>query len=300
LAKSDYLRVLIRHDEKLYSFVNVNCSPRDGSLNIALRRDGTNDFRVSWSNLKDDEEPKRTDFETPREKNQKITIHQSGRIHLPDLRHNPIFIEPLVYISTPFTFYAYRIPRISALSEFSKLPSESDLIIDLSGFPDDPQSFEFGIGPVDYLPNGNAVRIEYLRRYAFSIVHHASTLPAPPAYEEYFTTTAVGLGLFKEQVISEDVALIGFHQALNDTRDPIIYSPNANGEWQIIFSVQSRIAPRVIIEPTSTDLYVEVEDQSIEPRVNRARIKFKVKDKQSGRVIRELVTFRRIELSAEL
>ena len=300
MANKDYLRVLIRYGGRLYSFINVNCSPRDGSLNLTLRRDGTNDFRVAWSNRPNDDVPKHIAFKTPREKNQKVTIHQSGRINFPDLRDHPIYIEPLAYISKPFAFLAYRIPCITALSEFSRNPDGEDIVIDLSTCSDTAQSFELVIGPNDYMPGGNAVRIEYLHRYALSIVLHEAPLPITAGYEKYFTTHSVGIGLFPQQQLTEDAALISFHQTLHNTNKLIIYAPNLEGIWQIVFSVPTRIAPKATIEPADPNLCVEVADQSIDKRVNKAQLKFKVKNKQSGKVIMEIISFKKIELCAEL
>lgn len=300
MAKSDYLRILIQYNERLYSFININCSQRDGSLNITLRRDGLSSIRASWSNLAGDETPKHIDVGVPQEKNKKITIHQSGRINLPDLRHYPIYIEPLVSISKAFAFCAYRIPRISALSIFSKQVNENDLIIDLSSLPDTPQSFDLVIAPAGFIFNGLIAKVEYLHKFAFCVFYNNPVIPVREGFEEHFITHSIGIGLFKEQQISEDVALIGYHQATQDTREVIFYSPNNEGIWQIVFAVQSRFPPNATIETASDKYIVEVIDQMLDQRVNRATIKFKVKDKKNGQTIRELVTFSRIELNAQI
>lgn len=295
-----YLRILISYKNRLYSFVNIEAGSRDGSIIITLRRDGKNDFRVSWSNQPENEMPTRIDFTESRKKNKKITIHASGRINFPDLPDTPIFIEPLVYISQPVSFYAYRIPQISSLSEFSKLPDSDDKIIGLDVFPDCAQSFEFIISPSDYVSQGNAIKIEYLKKYALTIVQHPNPIPVPSGYEKYFTTLAVGKGLFQKQAIDEDAALIAFHQALTNTKDLIIYAPNAEGEWRVIFSVPMRVAPNAIIEPSNPDLFVEIIDQSLDVRVHKAQLKFLVRERETRRIIHEIVTFQKFILDAEL
>ena len=295
-----YLRILISYENCLYSFVNIEAVSRDGSIIITLRRDGKNNFRASWSNQPGKEIPTRIDFPEPREKNKKLTIHASGRINFPDSRDSPIFIEPLVYISKPFSFYAYRIPHISALSKFSKLPDVNDKIICLDELPGSAQSFEFIISPSDYVLTGNAIKIEYLQKYALIIMMHANPLQVPAEYEKYFTTFAVGPGLFQEQAIDENEALIAYHQALTNTKGLIIYAPNVEGEWRVIFPVPTRIAPKVIIEPSNPELFIEVIDQSLDVRTHKAQLRFMVRERKTRKIIHEIISFQKFILDAEL
>lgn len=300
MSKKDYQRVLIRHDNCLYSFINIQCSPRDGSLHVTLRRDGVSDSRTSWSNRPNDETPVETIFDTPQPKNEKITLHQSGRINFPYLRGHPIFIEPLAYISQPFTFFNYRIPSISALSKFTKIPDVDDITIDLSALPDKAQSFELFICPKEYIHGGNSVQIEYFHRYSVGISLGDTHLPINEGYDKHFITHAVGMGRFENQTIDENLSLITYHKLIQNADGPFIYAPNTDGVWQVVFNVPSRVPPSAIIEPSLPNLHVEIEDQALDKRVNQARIKFKVKDKKSGQVVKEIISFNRILISAQM
>ena len=149
------MRVLIAHQGRLFRFLTVDLTPRDGSIVVVLRREGTDTAAATWSTRTGEEFPAREDFLIPKSRNKKITIHQSGRINFTGFQSSPIFTEPLLRTSCPFTFYAYRIPRITALSEFTSQKSDEDAELDLNSIPDSTQSFEFTIGPGDFVPSGS-------------------------------------------------------------------------------------------------------------------------------------------------
>lgn len=292
------MRILVQHGDKLYRFVNIDVVNRDGSLIVTVRREGTNTFGFKWTS-QDDGPPVREDFPVPCKKDKRITIHTSGRINF---RENPgsqpIFIEPLNSISVPFVFYGYRIPKISALSGFNERPESDDAIFDLSALNDAPQSFDFVLSPANFVPAGHAVKLEFLSKFSLVIVRKEVSYAMPADLEGCFTTFAVQAGLFSDQQIPEDVALISHHQALQDTKGMILYSPNSNGEWKIITAVQMRISPKVDISLFDPDLYVDVVDQTLDARVSRVQVKFFVRKTQTKEIVKNIVQFKSIELCA--
>ena len=140
------MRVLIQYNGTLRKFVVVESSDRDGSLMFVIRREGNNTSCTNWSTRPGDQEPRQLNFEKPRPKNKRITIHQSGRVNYHDSGRK-IFIEPLVITSRTTCLYGYRVPALEKLDLHVGAMNGEDVIFDLSDFQNSPFSFSVLIGP---------------------------------------------------------------------------------------------------------------------------------------------------------
>ncbi|MDB5763972.1 MAG: hypothetical protein JWQ21_2967 [Herminiimonas sp.] len=294
------MRVLIKHGEILYRFAALEISERDGSLVLTLMREGTNTFSFGWSGKPEEKIPVRRDFDASRPKDKKFSIHASGRINVPHLRDQPIFIEPLLATSKPFCIGAHRIPAISALTKFNKKPAAEDAIFDLSDLSDSPLSFEFIIAPIDFAAGGHGLKFGFLERYSLSILRHAVPIAAQQGLENYFTTYAPTAGLFETLQMSEEWALIAYHQAAQNRSDLLLYEPNGEGVRLLVFSVPMRIAPHAVVECADPNLVVEIIDQTRDYRAQKVQLRFRVRNAKTHEVVKDSVEFRRIELDAEL
>jgi len=293
------MRILVQHGGVLKKFVVLESSDRDGSLTLVMRRDGVSHSRAVWSTRPAEQNPQEIEFRAPRPKSKRITIHQSGCINYHE-NGKSIFVEPLTYVTRTVPVYGYRVPSLSKLDLHTEPPREDDSVIDLSDL-DGPVTFSILLGPKGLVPPGRAVKLTYeAEGYAIGICVDQPSFMVPVGYEDHFTTFTLEKGLFDQQQMAEDQALISYHQALSGSTDPILYKPNGEGVIRLVFSVPMRVAPKFKIELADPNLHVSDQDVQRDNRSDKVMLKFKIRHRRSGKIIREGVAIRSIELDAEL
>lgn len=278
----------------------LGTSDRDGSLSLTVRRKGVSTSRTSWSTRGGEQEPRATEFDQPRPKNKRITIHQSGRVNYHE-NESSIFVSPLTQTTQPFPIYGYRVPSLDGLDVHDDDIAEEDAVLDLSDLPDGPVSFSVILGPSDFTPQGRAIKLGYeAEGYSVTLQVDPVAFPVPANLDQHFTTLTPDRGLFAEQQMAEDQAMISYHQALTGASGLVLYAPNGEGTIRLIFSVPMRIAPRFKIELADPELHVSDQDVQRDGRSEKVMLKFKVRHRKSGQVIRQPVAIKSIELDAEL
>ena len=294
------MRILVRHKGSLRKFVVVESSDRDGSLTLVMRREGISTSHATWSTKPGEHEPKQVDFDERRQKSKRITIHQSGRVNYHE-NGNSIFIEPLTRTSRATCVYAYRVPALEKLDFHSDELGDDDAIFDLSDLGDGPVSFSVFIGLPSLVPPGKAVKLAYdVDGYSLTIAVDVVPVPVPPDYENHFTTLTPERGIFLEQQMAEDQAMISYHQALTRSDGMVLYHPNGEGVIRMIFSVPMRIAPKFKVELVDPELHVTEQDVQRDDRSEKVMLKFKIRNRRTGQIIRHEVAIKSIELDAEL
>ncbi|AVQ08863.1 TPA: hypothetical protein HH295_18855 [Xanthomonas vasicola pv. zeae] len=294
------MRILIQHRSIIRKFIVLETSDRDGSLSLIIRRNGVSTSLTSWSNKVREQEPKITEFDQPRPKNKRITIHQSGRVNFHQ-NGSFIFVAPLTQTKQPFPIYGYRVPSLDRLDVHDDDIAEEDAVLDLSDLPNEPVSFFVILGPSDFTPKGRAIKLAYeAEGYSVTLQVDPVAFPVPENLNQHFTTLIPDRGLFAEQQMAEDQAMISYHHALTGASDLVLYAPNGEGMIRLIFSVPMRIAPRFKIELADPELHVSDQDVERDGRSEKVMLKFKVRHRKSGQVIRQPVAIKSIELDAEL
>lgn len=117
---------------------------------------------------------------------------------------------------------------------------------------------------------------------------------------DHFIFLAPSCGTMNRQVIDEDQAMIDFHQAVTGVRDVIVYPPDQDGWYKVIFAVVMRASPSVRVEPVDLMLDVEVEDADTDHRLRKAKVRFRFRDRRTRAVVKHAVPIRVIELDAEI
>jgi hypothetical protein len=278
----------------------LETSDRDGSLSLTIRREGISSSRTTWSTRPGEQEPKTTEFDAPSPKNKRITIHQSGRVNYHE-NNSSIFIAPLTQTTQPFSIYLYRVPALDKLDVHDEGIAEEDAIFDLSYLPEGSVSFSVFIGPVDFTPQGGAIRLGYeAEGYSVVVQVYSDIFAVPVDLNEHFITMTPTSGPFAQQQMAEDQAMIAHHQALTGTSGIILSTPNGQGVFRMIFAVPMRIAPRFNIEFVDPDLHVSDQDVQRDGRSEKVMLKFKVRNRKTKQIIRQAVEIKSIELDAEL
>ena len=294
------MRVLVQKSESLRKFITIESSDRDGSLNLIVRREGVSNTGASWSTRPGGHDPEQIYFEEPRSKNKRVTIHQSGRVNHHENGHT-IFIEPLSRTTAVFRIYRYRVPALLKLDLHTEGTAEDDVVFDLSDMDEGPASFSVFVGPKDFGPLGRAIKLAYdAEGYSVTISVDAINFVVPSGYEDHFTTLTPERGPFLEQQMTEDKAMVSYHQALTGFDGPIMYQPNGEGCIRLIFPVPMRIAPKFKIELVDSELYVSDQDVHRDKRSEKVMLKFKIRHRRTGQIVRRGVAVKSIELDAEL
>ena len=293
------MRLLIAHGGQRYRFLNIESSTRDGSLSITIRRDGKSRTTYQWGTRPGEEIPVELQFSPERAKNKEITIHQSGRINFHEIGRS-IYVEPLTSTTKTTWIYRYRVPNISRLTSFDSEPGPEDAEFDLNDLPDEGQSFALFVAPEAVAPDARAIKLAYLKKYALVVVVETPPYVPPAEFLEHFVTLKPEVGTIGAQALTEDEALIAYHQALHETKGLLVYGPNGAGVWQVVFAVPMRDAPKIQIELADPALYVDPGDIERDSRVATAMVRFKVRHRTTKAVIKVPVMFNSIELNARL
>lgn len=290
------MRILIGHKGCLRKFVVIESSPRDGSLSLVIRRDGASSSRVTWTADLKAFKPHQVSCSN----NKRITIHQTGRVNYHESGKS-IFIEPLTRTNKLTYLYGYRVPTLDRLDLHPEKPSDEDAVFDLSELGDNPVSFSIFIGPPNILLPDKSVHLNYEEEaYSLSIALDEELAAAPLSDEDCFITLTPREGLFLEQQMQEDQAMICYHQAITRSNSTILYKPNGEGFVKLIFSVPMRISPKFRIELVNSELYVTEQDILREGRSDKVMLRFRIRNRRTKQIIREDVAIKSIELDAEL
>ncbi|GKS87866.1 hypothetical protein [Acidovorax sp. SUPP2539] len=294
------MRILIRYGSITRKFMVLETSDRDGSLSLTIRREGVSTSRTAWSTRPGEQATKTIEFDPPRKKNKRITIHQSGRVNYHE-NGCAIFVAPLTQTTQPCAIYGYRVPALDRLDMHDEDIAEEDAVFDLTDLPEGPVSFSVILGPGDFTPHGRAIKLGYeAEGYSMTLQVDPVTFAVPSDLDQHFTTLTPDRGLFSQQQMEECQAMISYHQALTGTKEAILYAPNGEGVIRMIFSVPMRIAPRYKIELVDPVLHVSDQDVQRDGRSEKVMLKFKVRHRKSGQIVRQPIAIKSIALDAEL
>jgi hypothetical protein len=260
---------------------------------IFVREGKTDKHWQGEINLRKGEVIAGTNINKEKPKGARVSYHASGFIRYHNLKNNDIYGEPIFHITKPFGFFRYSIPSIEKLDIYTKSATENDIILEILNKPSDRISFDCVIAPWDFVfPDSPGISIRYERLFSFSVLFDSGTLPTPPELNDYFHYFSPSMGLYDQSAFDRETALLHFHQKVQGTRNLIIYSPNSEGVYTVIFSVPMRIAPKVRINFEETSFQIEM------LKVSNTHMRFKVKDKY-GQTLKKEVKITGLELDAE-
>ncbi len=284
-------KIYISSNNKLYKFLSYVLQDLDGSLYIIIERSGTNKGFVEFDSK--DYQLKYLTLDNGRDKRKQISYHASGCVRYHNVRTSPNYFEPIIGVTQPNVVAAFIVPRIDKLDISDKTPTDEDFVIPVNWSSESKIQFTFIIAPWNMQFSSAHIAIRYKDMFSFILQISESEINIPLKLENHFTFATPNRGLFDQQVIDKENALIRFHQKTKGTRDLIIYSPNMEGVYKIICAVPMRIPP---------GLFVKFEDNAYSSVVvskTVSVVRFKVKDKHNNTVKKE-VAISEISLDAEL
>lgn len=322
-------RLLLKHGGILRHLASIEAT-HDGSISLALVRDGVNESGWEWAESPDGQTPvQKKDFESPKDKTKKITIHTSGRVnhHHHEGNGQTVFIPCLLDLAERVPIVVYVVPGAQFLDEV-KTPRATDQVSELASEIVGHLAFEFSVVPAK-LPGlpGEISRSIIEGHYGVVcvlVLGDAGTLKRGVPCEA-FTTLHPTLGL-PSQAIAEDVAFLRFKRLMhaNAVREavqnsprasevkeeviesiiaegPGLLAPNGEGVWTVICSVPMRIKPELIVKFVDPRYKAELVDFApADRRLEKVRVRFKVFDQRSNSYVKMPVEILSISLDARL
>jgi hypothetical protein len=282
-------KVYLSKGEKKLDFISYYIEESDGSFYLTLLRDGVNNESLLFDNI--GSAPEKTEFKKPRPKRKKISYHSSGCVRYHNVDSDSKYFEPISGVSQLNNFCTWSIPDIENLDETDATESEDDYTLDCDTV-EGRICFTFCMAPWNLVVDLPHIAIRYNNQFSLIIVMRTLDVELPSEVNDHFLTIAPTIGLFDKQAISNDQALISYHQMVQDGTD-IIYSPNGEGVYKVICAVPMRIPPK---------LGITFDDESLQTEVvksTNSHVRFKVKDKY-GNTIKSEVPILSLFLDSEL
>jgi hypothetical protein len=221
-----------------------------------------------------------------------ISYHTTGRINFKSTLNPTIFGEPLVNITQNYWFASAIIPDFSFLDAHDKSPSENDFVFSIQDDNIGRIQLDFCISPFNKpITSYGYVKghFSYPNFYTLNIIESDQQIPRNAGSEQRFTFVSPRDGLYKHQQISRDEALIKYHQQKMKHPGPVIYGPNQQGVYRIIFPIAAIKEPEVLAKINNPELSIDVIS------VTKAEARFTVRD-TGGAVIMKPIEWERIEL----
>jgi hypothetical protein len=319
-------RLLINSGGVVRRVASVEIAHHDGSINLSLVRSGTNQFGWKCDSTRAGFEM--IQYAEPKPKTKRITIHTSGRVNY-HVEANPgiNFIPCLLDLTDAAPVVAYVIPDMAALDLADSIRPD-DHIVELEASVAGSLGFEFSAIPVSIPSSPREIwrfTIEghyglacvlvsgdmYPERLgvppeAFSVIRPPSMLPQQSIPEEQAfirfqelmhanqVRQALAMSVIPEQVHDQIVA-----ETVREGRG--IQGPNNEGIWEIVCNVPMRIRPELVVEFSDPRYRAELIDMtSLDKRLEKVRVRFRVYDQQATRWVKQPVEIRRAFLDAEL
>lgn len=307
------------------AFIEVG---QDGSTNLGLPRDGVNTTTYRLTSKPGDQVQK-IEFDSPRERTKRISLHISGRINYKwEAATSPVFIHCLLDLQQPAHVVTYIVPDVAQLDTVGGRRKD-DYKIALPFAPQGHVAFTFDAIPWHFPEvNGEVVRAVVEEAYALRCIAMPGDLGTvaaglPAAAFSLVTST---MDRLEGLALPEDEAYLRFqhhrhaihiraaadqgrqHMVITDemvakeiAKGPGLITPNAEGVWTVICRVPMSRKPvlQVIFkEPWHIAELVDLRPE--DKRLEKVRARFRVQDTRTGSWVKHPVEIEAVILNAEL
>lgn len=282
-------KIYLSKGDKKFDFVSYYIEESDGSFYLTLLRNGENNESLLFDNTGNS--PEKNEFKKPRPKRKKISYHSSGCVRYHNVDSDSKYFEPISGVTQLNNFCTWSIPDIEKLDESDSIESDDEYTLNCDAV-DGRVCFTFCMAPWNLVVDLPHIAVRYNNQFSLVIVMHSLDIELPNEVNDHFITIAPAKGLFGKQAISNDQALISYHQMVQGGTD-IVYSPNGEGVYKIICSVPMRVPPKLGVTFDDDTLQAEV------VKSTNSHVRFKVKDKH-GNTIKSEVPILSLFLDSEL
>jgi hypothetical protein len=287
-------RILLQCGSKLRKFISFSQDENDGSLYITFNRKGNTKSPTCYFQLNatgtppeplaviTGEVPKRFD----------VHYHTTGRVNFKDLINPVIFGEPLTAITKNFWFASLIVPEYRKLDLHSAPLMSTDYVFLIEGAHPERRQFDLCMSPFGQPISSYGLAkgyFSYPNFYTLNVIESDQPIAPMESDNDKFSFISPPKGLFEKQQISRESAHIKYHQMRLGHNGPIMYGPNEQYEYRVIF-------PKAATEPPMVDASFKDSNYTLEILcVSKSQARFKVID-SSGAIVKEPVQFTRVEL----
>jgi hypothetical protein len=248
--------VLIRQDAQTYRFLAFEFRDRaDGSFYLVFDRESLSTRFTGWGN--DPNSP--VEIDNLAERRFRISYHASGQINYHRSLASRIFADAIFAISGPQTLACISVPSVDRLTRAHSI-RETD-VVSVIEVPAGTGRLAFHLaivpGGVEFEVPPLAV-VSYEGWFALAVSLGPLPTSIPPKYEQHVLTYAPGTGKYSAQVVTQDEAVILFHQKRNQARGGMLLWEPKQGEYRFIFSVPTRVPPEFSVEFVDPKIKAEI------------------------------------------
>lgn len=320
------MRLIFKHGNAYQKIASINITPHDGSINLALVRSGFSESGWHWDSS--DTTPLLTEYAEPQPKTQRITIHTSGQINY-HLQPSPSinFIPCLLDITEAIPVVSYLIPSITKLDirdsirlddhviELAEISTES-CIIELYAVPSNlPQLhgevwrciIEGSYGLACALISSNSYPLlSGVPPNVFTLIRPSTLLPQQAIAEDEAFSRFQKLRFenhIRRELTSSTIPVSEHEKIIEETvrHGQGIRGPNKEGVWEIVCSAPMHTRPKLVVQFSDSRYRSEIKDMdSIDRRLDKVRVRFRVYDTQDKRWVKHCVEITNASLDALL
>lgn len=286
-------RILLQRRDDIRKFVSFRIASNDGSIYISVVRKGESNSHSYY--FMQDTNSGMEHLETLDEKIPKgidISYHTTGRINFKNTLNPTIFGEPLVNITQNYWFASVIIPDFSFLDAHDESPTENDFVFRIQDDNIGRIQLDFCMSPFNEpITSYGFVKghFSYPHFYTLNIIESDQQIPRITGSEEKVAFVSPRDGLHKHQQMSREEALVKYHQKRMMHAGPVIYGPNRQGVYRIIFPIAATKEPEVLAKINDPQLSIDVIS------VTKVEARFTVRDTE-GRIIMKPIEWERVEL----
>lgn len=299
-SNNGIVRILLRADTILYEFCQIS-QQNDGSLlcvfpNMNSTQKGIRqDYRIDLTNGSKALLGELQDGCLSR-MDPHVSYHTTGTVTYREMSFKNQYFEPLSKITQLNPFFITYFRSMNSFKQAKILPGNgANLIIDVTDVLENGVDVVFSVTPTNFIeafepPLPCAVALHYpLFDLMIEFVEDSGFL----CFNESYNSGDVvkirpKIELYPKQVVRIVDAYLDYHHLLYQTKAAIIKGPNGEGTIEAIFSNEMRRAPWISIR--FADKTLAIDSKSIErdrSELNRARIRFKVRNKDTRQIIKD-------------
>ncbi len=221
-----------------------------------------------------------------------IHYHTTGRINFKDTENPNIFGEPLAAITQNFWFASLVVPDFDRLDLHTDSLTETDFVLPIERLGARRIQYDLCISPFGApITSYGLVKghFSYPNLYTLNVIESDQQLPSKHGEDTVFTFASPREGLFRSQQISQEAAHVQYQQKRIGHKGPIIFGPNGEHAYRIVFPIPATHPPVVTADFKVPGLTLEVLS------VSESEATFKIRDVH-GAVLKETGEFSRVEL----
>lgn len=289
-------RILLQIGNEVRKFISLYQNEKDGSLYITFTRSGKTESTEYFYINEHDSSPEYFEATGISEKPFDIHYHTSGRINFGKLeipQMPRIYGEPLTRVTKALWFGSLVIPSFERLDQHPEKQNETDFLFPIDGPTNQTRQFDLCLSTSGcHITNYGKARAHftYSPFYTLNVIETEKPVAQTGLVGAHkFSFLRPRTGLFERQQMTKDAAKIEFQQKRIGHSGPIMFGPNVNYVYRVVFPIAATSPPCINAILPDGDWKLDV------LKISNSEVQFRVVDKV-GTIVKVPVEFSRVEL----